>query len=89
MQGGGETKDIRRGPVVHAHTTGWAPTCSCPVDQEPVPCVVLDPFGGAGTTGMVADRLQRDAVLIELNPETVGLAAGRVAGDAPLLAKVL
>jgi hypothetical protein len=29
---------------------------------------VLDPFGGAGTTGMVADRLQRNAVLIELNP---------------------
>ncbi|HEY1188793.1 MAG TPA: site-specific DNA-methyltransferase, partial [Gemmata sp.] len=30
---------------------------------------VLDPFGGSGTTGMVADRLGRDAVLVELNPE--------------------
>ena len=33
--------------------------------------VVLDPFGGAGTTGLVADRLGRDAILIELNPEDV------------------
>jgi hypothetical protein len=31
---------------------------------------VLDPFGGAGTTGLVADRLQRNAILIELNPAT-------------------
>lgn len=31
--------------------------------------VVLDPFGGSGTTGMVALELGRKAVLIELNPE--------------------
>jgi DNA modification methylase len=31
---------------------------------------VLDPFGGAGTTGLVADRLGREATLIELNPAT-------------------
>ncbi len=29
---------------------------------------VLDPFGGAGTTGLVADRLQRRSTMIELNP---------------------
>ena len=29
---------------------------------------VLDPFGGAGTTGLVADRMARDCTLIELNP---------------------
>jgi DNA modification methylase len=33
--------------------------------------VVLDPFGGAGTTGLVARNLQRDAILIELNSEYV------------------
>jgi len=87
-QGGGETKDIRRGPVVHATTTGWAPGCTCP-EQPPVPCVVLDPFGGAGTTGLVADRLQRDAVLIELNPASGDLARNRVLAAAPLLAKVV
>jgi len=45
---------------------------------------VLDPFGGAGTTGLVADRLQRDAILIELNPEYAAMARRRIDGDAPL-----
>lgn len=49
---------------------------------------VLDPFGGAGTTGLVADRLQRDAILIELNPKNVTISERRIAGDAPLLAEV-
>jgi DNA modification methylase len=50
--------------------------------------VVLDPFGGAGTTGLVADRLQRDALLIELNPEYVDMQRRRITGDAPLFAEV-
>lgn len=29
---------------------------------------VLDPFGGSGTTGQVAERFGRNAILIELNP---------------------
>lgn len=49
---------------------------------------VLDPFAGAGTTGLVADRLQRDAVLIELSPTYAELARARVQGDAPLFAEV-
>ena len=52
-----------------------------------VPCVlagcpkggtVLDPFGGAGTTGMVADRLGREAILIELNHAYANLARDRL-----------
>jgi hypothetical protein len=35
----------------------------------PTPAVVLDPFGGSGTVGMVANRLSRRAILIDLNPE--------------------
>lgn len=50
--------------------------------------LVLDPFAGAGTTGLVADRLQRDAVLIELNPAYVTLAGARITNDAPLFAQV-
>jgi DNA modification methylase len=46
--------------------------------------VVLDPFGGAGTTGLVADRLQRHAVLIELNPDYAAMARARITADAPL-----
>ncbi len=48
--------------------------------------VVLDPFGGAGTTGLVADRLQRNAILIELNPDYAQMASRRIVGDAPLFA---
>ena len=43
--------------------------------------VVLDPFGGAGTTGLVADRLQRDCILIELNPEYAEIADKRINKD--------
>jgi DNA modification methylase len=66
--------------------SGWTPACDH--DAEPVPCTVLDPFGGAGTTGLVADRLGRDAVLIELNPEYAEMAEHRIRGDAPMLVDV-
>lgn len=49
---------------------------------------ILDPFGGVGTTGLVADRLSRDAVLIELNPTYADLARNRLYNDAPLFAEV-
>jgi len=45
---------------------------------------ILDPFGGAGTTGLVADRLGRNAVLIELNPAYATMAEQRIHNDAPL-----
>lgn len=68
-------------------TTGWEPTCECrPMDSflEPdkpyptVPCVVLDPFSGSGTTGVVALRLGRDYVGIELNPDYVAMSENRL-----------
>lgn len=43
--------------------------------------VVLDPFGGSGTTGLVASALNRDAILIELNPEYAEIARKRCAGE--------
>lgn len=67
-------------------TIGWRAQCEC--GGDPAPCVVLDPFGGAGTTGLVADRLQRDAILIELNPEYAEMARKRIHCDAPLFAEV-
>jgi DNA modification methylase len=54
----------------------------------PVGGVVLDPFGGAGTTGLVADRLGRDAILIELNPEYSAMAERRISNDAGMFADV-
>jgi DNA modification methylase len=54
----------------------------------PIGGVVLDPFGGAGTTGLVADKLGRHAVLIELNPEYAAMAERRIRGDCPMFAEV-
>jgi DNA modification methylase len=50
--------------------------------------LVLDPFNGAGTTGMVALRHDRDYIGIELNPEYAQMARHRIADDAPLLNEV-
>jgi DNA modification methylase len=38
---------------------------------------VLDPFGGSGTTGLVASELGRKAILIELNPAYVQISRER------------
>lgn len=42
---------------------------------------VLDPFSGAGTTGLVAEQHKRNAILIELNPAYVNIALRRIHGD--------
>jgi tRNA G37 N-methylase Trm5 len=46
---------------------------------------VLDPFSGAGTTGVVALRHDRSYVGIELNPEYAEMSRQRIYDDAPLL----
>jgi DNA modification methylase len=38
---------------------------------------VIDPFGGSGTTGVVARRLNRLATLVELNPDYADIAKKR------------
>ncbi len=40
--------------------------------------VVLDPFGGSGTTGAVAQELGRGAILVELNPEYSHISKQRI-----------
>ena len=49
---------------------------------------VLDPFGGAGTTGLVADRLGRDAILCELNLTYADLARARIRNDNPMFSDI-
>ena len=58
-------------------TKDWQPTCACNAG-DPVPCVVLDPFAGAGTVGVVCDQHGRDFVGIELNPKYLKLARDRI-----------
>lgn len=67
-------------------TLGFRPSCHCKADS--VPGTVLDPFGGSGTTGMVADRLGRNAILIELNASYAAMAQSRIVNDLPLFAAV-
>jgi DNA modification methylase len=43
--------------------------------------IVLDPFGGAGTTGVVASRLLRKSMIIELNPSYARIARERIRAD--------
>ncbi len=54
----------------------------------PIGGTVLDPFGGSGTVGLVAARLQRNAILIEIKSEYVDMAYHRIRADAPLLCEV-
>lgn len=63
-------------------TTGWAPSCACEADV--VPCTVLDPFVGSGTTALVADRLQRHAIGIDLSIDYAAMAQRRLEDDCPL-----
>jgi len=65
-----------------SRTVGWHPGCEC--GGEPIPCTVLDPFGGAGTTALVAIQHGRRAVSIELNAEYIELTRERL---APILAQ--
>jgi len=64
-----------------AEGDAWEPSCSCE-NAAPIPATVLDPFGGAGTTGLVADGMGRDAILTELNPEYAEIARARIAKAA-------
>jgi len=75
-------------PYSGAHFATFPPALIEPCIKAgcPIGGTVLDPFGGAGTTGLVADRLGRDAILIELNPDYAEIARKRISGDAPLFA---
>lgn len=61
-----------------AKTLGWQPACDCP-EAEPVPCTVLDPFNGTGTTGVVACRHGRDYIGIELFEKYAAISERRIA----------
>lgn len=69
-------------------TIGWQSTCSCDAGDPMISATVLDPFGGAGTTGLVADQLRRDAILIELNPEYAAMAERRIHADNSLFSEI-
>lgn len=77
-------------PYIEAHFAVFPPELPrrCVLAGSRAGDLVLDPFCGSGTTGLVADRLGREFVGIELNPAYAELARRRLEDDAPLLADV-
>lgn len=85
-----EVWEIATAAFKEAHFATFPPALAerCILAGCPVGGTVLDPFGGAGTVGLVADRLERDAILIELNPEYVGITEKRLKKDMGLFTDI-
>ncbi len=74
---------VRRHPVRYAvlrTNPRLLPQCGC--DAKTRPGIVLDPFFGTGTVGVVAGCLDRDWVGVEVNPTYADLARRRLSGTA-------
>lgn len=69
--------------VTITHMLGWEPSCKCGETTLVAP-VVLDPFSGSGTTGLVATRLGCRFIGAELNDEYAAASRTRLASDTPL-----
>ncbi len=68
----------QRGLGIHSAAFPEALAEQCILSGCPEGGLVLDPFGGSGTTGLVAERLRRNATLVELNPSFADDARRRV-----------
>jgi DNA modification methylase len=86
VMSGGTAKSTLNG-VTTRIITGYA--CACETaSAETTPAVVLDPFGGTGTTAMVAKALGRTGISVDLSADYCRLAEWRT-NDRDQLAKVL
>ena len=74
---------INNVPYHGGHFAAFPPKLAetCILAGCPVGGIVLDPFFGSGTTGMVAKSLDRRYIGIELNPEYCTLAKQRIGGE--------
>ena len=93
VRGDGETRNRRSVWTVSTKPFGGAHFATFPPALIE-PCIlagsrlgdtVLDPFGGAGTTGLVAQQHGRNAVLTEINPEYAEIARRRIGNEAFVL----
>jgi len=73
-------------PYKEAHFATFPPGLICPCILAGCPSdgIVLDPFFGAGTTGIVAKQEGRHYIGIELNLEYVKMAKARIARECPM-----
>lgn len=72
-----ERNDLPEEDSCEFDTVGWQRTCRCTTDRV-VPCIVLDPFGGSGTTSVAAKKLHRRSIMIELNPYNIPIVQKRL-----------
>jgi hypothetical protein len=81
---------VATAPYADAHFATFPPALiePCILAGCPKGGTVLDPFGGAGTTGLVSDRLGRSAILMELNPDYADMAERRISGDGGMFSSV-
>lgn len=68
-------------------TIGWIQSCDCE-GSEPQPVLVLDPFTGSGTVGVVAMNNNCDFIGTELNPEYAKIAENRIYENNPMFGNV-
>lgn len=64
-------------------TNRWTPGCNCDANTGAGRCVVLDPFGGTGTTAAVAYELGRDAISIDLHAGHTATTERRISHVQP------
>ena len=64
--------------VAVSRITGYRASCACNAG-EPIPCIVLDPFAGSGTTLQTAVWYGRDAMGCELSEDYAKIAERRIA----------
>lgn len=69
--------------ILHGDTLSVLQT----LPEASVPCVVLDPFSGSGSTGVAAERLLLKYIGIELGASYVDMAERRIGAVAPLFAE--
>jgi site-specific DNA-methyltransferase (cytosine-N4-specific) len=79
-------EDVPRGNN-ETSTLGWEPGCKCGL-ADTRPCLVLDPFAGVSTTGVVARRLSLRYLGLELNGEYAEMGRRRIREDSPLFSGV-
>ncbi len=79
--------------VMKSKTIGWKPSCECRkhpdfskygdycFENEPIPCTVLDPFSGSGRTLIVAKKLGRKAIGIDLKLDYLKMPLKKLAQE--------
>jgi len=60
-----------------------------PCQPDPIPCTILDPFMGSGTTGVVAVKHGRDFIGIDLQPDYIEIARRRIGQAQPEMPPLL